>query len=114
MPVPMRLFRQLDTWQHTTEKRISFYRIHWQRWCEKMDFYRVIWSKIGGRPWTYLLRYTWHRLEGLWIAGLVAIGALLGRWFWNFIFWFLLVFALGYIAGHLFWGNEYIPDQKDE
>ena len=79
-----------------------------------MDYYRVIWSKIGGRPWTYILRDTWHRLEGLWIIGLVAIGVLLGRWFWNLIFWFLLVFALGYIAGHLFWGKEYTPDQKDK
>jgi len=74
--------------------------------------YRSLWSKLGGRPWTYILRDTWHKLEGLWIIGLVAIGALLGHWLWDLVFWFLLVFALGYVAGHLFWGKEYIPDQK--
>jgi len=74
--------------------------------------YKTLWSRIGGRPWTYILRDTWHKLEGLWILGLVAIGALLGHWLWNLILWFLLVFALGYIAGHLFWGTKYIPDQR--
>ena len=58
-----------------------------------MDFYRVLWSRIGGRPWTYILRDTWHKLEGLWIIGLVAVGALVGHWLWDSIFWFLLVFA---------------------
>lgn len=70
-----------------------------------------MWTKIGGRPWTFILRDTWHRFEGLWLIGLVAAGAALGHWFWGQILWILLVFALGYIAGHLFWGNEYMPDQ---
>jgi len=60
------------------------------------------------------LRDTWHKLEGLWIIVLVAVGVLLGHWLWHLIFWFLLVFTLGYIAGHLFWGKEYIPGQHDE
>ena len=76
------------------------------------SLYKALWSRIGGRPWTYILRDTWHKFEGLWITGLVAIGALLGHWLWDLIFWFLLVFALGYIAGHLFWGTEYVPDQQ--
>jgi hypothetical protein len=71
---------------------------------------RVLWSIIGGRPWTYILRDMWHKLEGLWIIGLVSIGALLGHWLWHLIFWFLLVFALGYIAGHLFWEKSTFRD----
>ena len=55
--------------------------------------YPSLWSKLGGRPWTYILRDTWHKLEGLWIIGLVAVGALLGHWLWDLIFWFLLVFG---------------------
>lgn len=81
-------------------------------WLSRL--YKALWLRIGGRPWTYILQDTWHKLEGLWIIGLVATGALLGHWLWGLIFWFLLVFALGYIAGHLFWGKEYIPDQKDK
>lgn len=74
--------------------------------------YKWWWSRIGGRPWTFILRDAWHKLEGLWIIGLVASGAMLGHWLWPSVFWLLLVFALGYIAGHLFWGREYIPNQQ--
>jgi len=73
--------------------------------------YRWWWRRIGGRKWTFIMRDTWHKYEGLCIIGLVAIGAVLGLWLWELIFWFLLVFALGYIAGHLFWGKDYIPNQ---
>ena len=76
--------------------------------------YRALWSRIGGRPWTYIIRDTWHKFEGLWIIGLVAIGALLGHWLWEMVLWFLLVFALGYIAGHLFWGTRYVSNQPGD
>lgn len=77
------------------------------------DFYKALWSRLGGRPWTYILRDAWHQFEGLWIIGLVAIGALLGHWLRDLIFWLLLVFTPGYIAGHLFWGTKYIAGQRD-
>ncbi len=79
-----------------------------------VSLYEKFWRRIGGRPWTYILRDAWHKLEGLWIIGLVAIGAVLGHWLWSDIIWFLLVFAAGYCAGHLFWGKDYIPGQKSE
>ena len=78
------------------------------------DLYKALWTRVGGRPWTYILRDTWHKLEGIWIIGLVALGALLGRWLWDLIFWFLLVFVLGYVAGHLFWGTRYILGQEGD
>ena len=78
------------------------------------NIYRKLWQSIGGRPWTYILRDIWHKYEGLCIIALVAIGALLGYRLWPFVFWLLLVFALGYIAGHLFWGKKYIPNQQGE
>ncbi len=78
------------------------------------SLYKTLWSKVGGRPWTYIIRDTWHMLEGIWIMGLIAVGAVLGHWLWHLIFWILLVFAFGYIFGHLFWGTRYIPEQKEE
>jgi hypothetical protein len=78
------------------------------------NLYNLLWSKCGGRPWTYILRDAWYKLEFLWLIGLVAAGALLGHWFWHLIFWLLTAFALGYIAGHLFWGKDYIPNQREE
>jgi hypothetical protein len=79
-----------------------------------MDLYKLLWSRIGGRPWTYILRDAWNRAEGLWLMGLLAAGAFLGHWFWHLIFWLLLTFAFGYVAGHLFWGKDYIPNQREE
>jgi len=73
--------------------------------------YKWWWSRWPGRPWTYIIRDAWHKFEGIWIIGLVAAGALLGHYLWELIFWLLLAFALGYIAGHLFWGKKYIPRQ---
>jgi len=84
--------------------------MNWKQWLT-FGLYKRLWSIIGGRQWTFIIRDTWHKFEGLWIIGLVAVGALLGHWLWELIFWFLLVFALGYIAGHLFWGKDYIPNQ---
>jgi hypothetical protein len=78
------------------------------------DIYKAIWSHIGGRPWTFILRDAWYKIEGLWIIGLVAVGALLGHWWWHIIPRLLLAFALGYVGGHLFWGKDYVPDQRVE
>ena len=75
------------------------------------SLYRALWTRVGGRPWTYILRDAWHRLEGLWLLGLLALGAVLGRWLWEQFFWLLVAFALGYVAGHLFWGKEYVAGQ---
>ena len=79
-----------------------------------MGFYKFLWSRIGGRPWTYILRDFWHKVEGLCIIALVAGGAVMGHLIWGDILKLLLAFALGYIGGHLFWGNEYIPGQKGD
>lgn len=77
--------------------------------------YKWLWSRVGGRPWTYILRDAWHNYEFFWIVGLVCIGIMLGHiltWQGAITGW--LVFSAGYIAGHLFWGTGYIPGQKGE
>ncbi len=79
-----------------------------------MNAYKWLWKRIGGRPWTYILRDCWHRFEGLCIIMLVAVGVLLGHWHFERVLWLLAAFALGYIAGHLFWGTPYQPGQPGE
>ncbi len=74
--------------------------------------YRALWTRVGGRPWTYILRDAWHRLEGLGLLGLLGLGAVLGHWLWGQFFWLLLAFAIGFVAGHLFWGKEYVAGQR--
>ena len=79
-----------------------------------MDWYRALWSRIGGRPWTYILRDFWYRVEGLCIIALVAMGALLGHYIWGDVLKLITAFAAGYVGGHLLWGKDYVPGQKGE
>lgn len=75
--------------------------------------YRKLWSRIGGRPWTYIIRDTWHQYEGLWIIGLVACGAVAVHY--NdlpSVLKALGIFMAGYIGGHLFWGKEWKEGEK--
>ena len=77
------------------------------------DWYKELWSKIGGRPWTYILRDVYHKAEIVWILGLVAVGVVLGHNFdWGWVLGSMGVFTLGFIFGHLFWGKKYIENQQ--
>ena len=87
--------------------------MNWQKWL-KYNPYKKLWSLIGGRPWTYILRDIWHKYEFIWIVGLVSLGVWLGHHFeWKSILIGWLIFSAGYIGGHLFWDN-YIPGQKGD
>ena len=78
-----------------------------------MNLYKELWSRIGGRPFTYILRDIWHRYEFIWIVALIAIGVWMGHNFdWLEVLKIMGIFTVGYIAGHLFWGKLWIPDQK--
>jgi len=74
--------------------------------------YQWLWTKIGGRPWTDIIQDTWHKLEGIWILCLVAVGAILGHYLGLITTIEILgVFCVGYIFGHLFWGKPWIDNQ---
>ena len=45
--------------------------------------YRAIWSRYGGRPYTYMIRDAWHHYPLLWIFGLAGLGVVLGHLFWG-------------------------------
>ena len=76
------------------------------------SLYRIIWKPVG-RPFTYILRDIWHRMEFVWIIVLIAVGVWMGHNFdWLEVLKILGVFTIGFIFGHLFWGRKYIPNQK--
>ena len=80
-----------------------------------MKLYKMLWSRIGGRPWTYISRDVYHKYEyevliGLLISGYHAHDILTTKEF----YWTLGAITLGYIWGHFFWGREYIPGQKGD
>ena len=80
-----------------------------------MDMYKWLWSKIGGRPWTYILRDAWATFEFFWIVGLVSFGIWLGHHYdWRQVLTGWLVYSLGYLGGHLFWCKKHIPGEKGE
>ena len=80
-----------------------------------MNLYKMLWSKIGGRPWTYIWRDLWHHAEylmqAIWLFTGVAIGVFFG-WGWAGIAWG--IYTLGYINGHFFWGKKWVSGQKGD
>jgi hypothetical protein len=52
--------------------------------------YKWLWTHIGGRPWTYIIRDSWMQ---------------------NPIYWLIALLGLGILAGHLFWGTPLVPHQ---
>jgi hypothetical protein len=80
-----------------------------------MDFYKMLWSRIGGRPWTYIARDMYHRVEyfvlvSLFIGGYATGQSAMVSWKWLLVV--IAAYTLGYIHGHFFWGTEYVPGQK--
>ena len=78
-----------------------------------MNLYKRLWSKIGGRPWTYIWRDLWTQAEimmqFLWFFTGIGIFIWLG--------WFgVLVWGIGYIYGfingHFFWGTKHVKGQQ--
>ena len=79
--------------------------------------YRAIWGRMGGRPWTYIARDIYHRLEYLVLVSLFIGGFALAKTELVSWKWFLVIMAaytIGYIHGHFFWGSDYITGQKEQ
>ena len=80
-----------------------------------MNPYKMLWSVIGGRPWTYITRDLWHKAEILWIIGLIAVGVWMGHNLnWLEDLRWMGVFVGGFIFGHFFWGRKYIAGQRGQ
>jgi len=79
----------------------------------KMNLYKRLWSKIGGRPWTYIWRDLYHQAEwlmqALWFFGGVAVGVYFG---WKYALIAGAIYTLGYINGHFHWGTKWIQGQQ--
>ena len=87
--------------------------MNWKQWLG-YNLYKKLWSLTPiNRPFTYWLRDLWHKFEFVWIIGLVAIGVWLGHHFdWIEVLKIMGIFTIGYIAGHLWWGKEWIEGER--
>ena len=98
--------------------------VDWSKW-KTFGPYKKLWSLVGKRPWTYITRDIWHKLEYIAIV-VIFIQAFFIGYFWDEIllwavahpvqamFATLGIFTEGYIAGHFFWGRKYIPGQQGD
>lgn len=82
-----------------------------------INIYKFLWSKIGGRPWTYITRDIYHQVEYLVLVTLFTGGYFLGdsglvSWKWFLII--VAAYTIGFVHGHFFWGTKYIADQQGE
>jgi hypothetical protein len=78
-----------------------------------MNIYKWFWSKIGGRPWTYIIRDVYHEAEWLIQTIWFALGVVVGLFsIWQVAVFLWLIYTFGYINGHLFWGTKWIQGQK--
>jgi hypothetical protein len=77
------------------------------------SWYKWLWTRIGGRPWTFILRDSWHAWAVIWIYALLSAGFFLSYVLTReeFLKWLGVLF-IGYILGHLFWGKAWIKGQK--
>ncbi len=55
-------------------------RLHQEGTMSK--WYEFVWSRIGGRPWTYIIRDWYKDYPLVWIAAITSIGVVLGHIFW--------------------------------
>lgn len=75
--------------------------------------YKWLWTHVGGRPWTYIIRDIYHQVE--WVNQMTwfVIGGVVGMYFgWPGIGVFIVLYTLGYLNGHFHWGTKYIPNQR--
>jgi len=77
-----------------------------------MNLYKELWSRIGGRMWTYIWRDIYHTapiiIQLLWFS----IGCLIYHfWGWGGVKIFWVVYLFGFLEGHFHWGTKYIKGQ---
>lgn len=66
---------------------------------EEWPPYKWLWSRIGGRPWTHIMRDHPSLVVPVAVAMLVLACAWAGWHWWKV----LLSFFLGMVTGHVFW-----------
>jgi len=77
------------------------------------NLYKWLWTKIGGRPWTYILRDLWTEAEWLWQLVWFGLGVLVCYFFdWKIAMISFGIYTIGFIGGHLWWGTKHIKRQE--
>jgi predicted MFS family arabinose efflux permease len=70
-------------------------------WLENL--YRALWSKVGGKPWTEIIREDQKRSPLVFLLVFAVLGILVGKLAGKYWWQILLGFLLGILCGHFWW-----------
>ena len=70
-------------------------------WLGKL--YEKMWSKVGGRPWTEIVRDDQRRSPMVFLLIFLGLGILVGRLAGKYWWKLLLGFLMGLLCGHFWW-----------
>jgi len=74
-----------------------------QKKFEDWPPYKWLWTRVGGQPWTWIMRGNQKQFPMLWILAAVILGLWIGykcRGHWLYM---LAAFVVGLMLDHLFW-----------
>jgi hypothetical protein len=70
-------------------------------WLGKL--YQKLWEKIGGKPWTEIIREDQKRSPLVFLFIFLGLGILVGKLTGKYWWQILLGFLLGALCGHFWW-----------
>lgn len=65
--------------------------------------YEKLWGKVGGKPWTEIVREDQKRTPLLYMLIFLGLGILVSRLAGKYWWQILIGFILGIIVGHFWW-----------
>ena len=65
--------------------------------------YRQLWSRVGGRPWTEIIRDEQKKSPLFFLIAFLALGILFGRLTGKYWWQILIGFMVGILCGHFWW-----------
>ena len=70
-------------------------------WLERL--YEKLWRRIGGKPWTEIIRDDQKRSPLVFLFIFLGLGLIVGKLAGKYWWQILLGFLLGVLAGHFWW-----------
>ena len=70
-------------------------------WLEKI--YEKLWSRVGGRPWTEIIRDEQKKTPLVFLVIFLGMGIMAGKLAGKYWWQILIGFFLGILCGHFWW-----------
>jgi len=70
-------------------------------WLERL--YKKLWGRIGGRPWTEIIRDEQKKSPLIFLLIFLGMGLLTGKMVGKYWWQILIGFLLGILCGHFWW-----------